>query len=369
MSGRAWLNGDWYWIRVRRSDRRLVQVSTGTRDRRTATAIGRMVSELEDRGERAVLDAVADRRRSLLDVFASYRDDARLADFKGALDDTDIEPLVATWHAELVREGCGSAEKYLTQVRTFIIEGTRFPRSQFRRKAIAEHLAGLGVSGSTCNRYRSALMQFATWLVEREVIEHNPVRDVRATRENPPRMVYYSPSEVRSLIERLEGPYQAFEAIMAGTGMERQAVLRLRRRDIDFDAQTVHARGGKTEWRDRVCVVTEPWTWPYIEGHARTFTPNALLFDGLSYEVALARHYDACTAAKLPRSTLHDHRHTYAVTLRQRGVADVLIARQLGHHDTVLVARNYGRFTPDASDYFAALDRQGARKSAKVRAR
>ncbi len=215
-------------------------------------------NELEGRGERAVLDAVADRRRSLLDVFASDRDDARQAEFKVALDDTDIEPLVATWHAGLVREGSGSAEKYLAQVRTFIAEGERFPRSRFRRKAIAQHLAGLGPSGSTSNRYRSALMQFGRWLVEREVLEFNPVRDLRAARENPPRMTYYSPSEVRTLIERLEPPHQAFEAIMAGTGMELQAVLGLRRRDVDFDAHTVHARGGKTEWRDRVCLVTEP---------------------------------------------------------------------------------------------------------------
>ena len=310
-----------------------------------------MVTELEVRGEFSILDAVADRRRSLLDVLASYRQDARLVDFKAAMDDVDIELMVAVWHAELVQRGLGSAGKYLTQVRTLIAEGQPFPRSRFRRKAIAEHLAGLGVTGSTANRHRAALMQFGRWLVEREVLEFNPVRDVRAARENASRMVYYTPAEVQSLVERLALPYQAFEAVMAATGMERQAVLRIRRRDIDFEQRTIRAHGGKNAWRDRVCVVTEPWAWPYIEAHARACTPNAPLFDGLSYEAALSAHVAACAAAKLPRSTLHDHRHTYAVTLRRRGVSDVYIARQLGHSDTVLVARNYGRFTPDADEY------------------
>jgi len=37
-----------YWIRVRLSDARLAQVSCGTSDRRTAVAIARVVTELEE---------------------------------------------------------------------------------------------------------------------------------------------------------------------------------------------------------------------------------------------------------------------------------------------------------------------------------
>ncbi len=118
---------------------------------------------------------------------------------------------------------------------------------------------------------------------------------------------------------------------------------------------------------DRFARLTEPWAWPYIEAQPRSFTPNALLFDGVRGEVALAKHDAACAAAKLPRSTLHDHRHTYAVTLRRRGISDSLIARQLGHRDTVLVARNYGRFTPDAADFVREL-RSAAPRARAVKA-
>ncbi len=68
---------------------------------------------------------------------------------------------------------------------------------------------------------------------------------------------------------------------------------------------------------------TEAWTWPIIVAHAKRYTPDALLFADISYEGALTANDAACAAAKLPRSTLHDHRHTYAVTLRRRGVSDV----------------------------------------------
>jgi integrase len=70
----------------------------------------------------------------------------------------------------------------------------------------------------------------------------------------------------------------------------------------------------------------------------------------LSREHALDAHH----AKKLPKSTLHDWRHTHTILMRGRGTADHLIARQLEHWDTVLIATRYGRFTPDTSEVRAA---------------
>ncbi len=78
----------------RPSDRRLVAVSTGTRDKRTAHAIASMADQLHARAEFSVLDAIADGPMTLLETYAEYRTDARLADTKRALDDVDLAPLV-----------------------------------------------------------------------------------------------------------------------------------------------------------------------------------------------------------------------------------------------------------------------------------
>ncbi|MGO9998080.1 MAG: hypothetical protein ACLPKW_10070 [Acetobacteraceae bacterium] len=61
-----------------------------------------------------------------------------------------------------------------------------------------------------------------------------------------------------------------------------------------------------------------------------------------------------------------DWRHSYAVTLRRRGVSDVIIARQLSHSTTVLVATRYGRFTPDKDDMAYAFDVPFAQNFAQV---
>jgi integrase len=368
-------HGNLYWLRVRRSDQRQVKCSTGTGDRRTALAIGRMVDDLRDHGDQDVLDAVTDRQLPLMDVYTAYVRDRTVDSIKVTLDDVDLDPMVTEWSAALKASGLASTAKYSAQVRRLIPEGKRFPRSQFRRKTISEHLATLTlqvkqpdgavldrpVTGSTRNRHRAALAQFGRWLVEREVIEFNPVRDVRSAGENQARTVHYSPAELKALLDALTGPYQALEAIMATTGMEWQAVRRLRRRDVDVTAKTIHAKGGKNAWRNRTCAVTEMAFWPIVESYVQGFTPNALLFDGVREEIALRHHHAAREAAKLPDSTLHDHRHSYAVNAIRRGMPLHLVAAQLGHRDSTLVQRVYGKFAPqqrDFAQYVSGVERE-----------
>jgi integrase len=144
---------------------------------------------------------------------------------------------------------------------------------------------------------------------------------------------------------------EALEAIMAGTGMEWQAAVRLRRRDIDVTARTIHAHGGKNPWRDRICVVTEDWTWPIVESYARPFLPNARLFDGLKHRAALDSHHKACAIAHVAQTRLHDWRHTYAVTAIRRGMPLHLVAANLGHRDSTLVQKVYGKYAPQVSEY------------------
>ncbi|MGI9078058.1 MAG: tyrosine-type recombinase/integrase [Gemmatimonadaceae bacterium] len=166
----------------------------------------------------------------------------------------------------------------------------------FTRRAISEHLASLGVSGSTKNRHRAALSGFAKFLVEREVLEHNPVRDVAASKPNRPRMRYLERRQAQALIASLPQPYRALEALMAGTGIEWGAAARLVDRDIDLEAGTVHAHGSKNEWRDRVVRITETWCVPHIEEHLATVLPGARVFAGVRDKAALheALCHDLC---------------------------------------------------------------------------
>ena len=314
-----------------------------------------MVAQLAARGESKVLDAICDRKRSVLDVWASYRDDANVTAVKTALSDANLEPYVEAWRRSLKARGRSSADAYTLMLRRFVPESKRFMRSAFTRSAVREFLTGLPFTGATANRHRSVIHAWARWLIEEHdgLLEANPVSAVRRARENA-RTQFYSEPDVKRLIEALSGEARALEATMVSTGMEWSAVERLRRRNVDLEQQTLHAHGSKDYWRDRVVVCTLEWCWPYIERHCRDLLPDTLMFT-MSHEHALDAHHAAVAAKKLAKSTLHDWRHTHAILMRRAGMADHLIAKQLGHRDTALIATRYARFTPDTAEVQAAV--------------
>jgi site-specific recombinase XerC len=377
MRQRQWFyHGTKAWMRVLRSDKRSVRVSCETSDPATADEICEMRNALQNRGEFALIDGLADRAISPLALLTEYRRDPMLADAKKALDDIDLEPLVADWRAWLINNEIESVDTYVAQVRRLVVEGEAFPRSAFGKNAIRQHLDSLPVTGTTRNRNRAAIRQFSRWLVDRDILETNPVNDVRSARENDHRMRYLTPSEVRMHNAALPEPFNVLEAVMAGTGMEWSAIVRtiskrtgaertpgLRRRDIDLTARTIKAIGGKNKWRRRTCHVTELWTWPILVDYATNFLPNALLFSEAVdfHKDVLGMHHAASQAVHLEYSTLHDHRHSYAYATLSRGMPPILVARQLGHQDASQVNKNYGDFIPRGHEYERYLSVEGGK--------
>jgi integrase len=343
-------HGKTYRVRVQRSDRRWQRVTTGTPDRRTAVAIATMVSGLIARREWSILDAVCANELTLGRVWDAYRYDPHLNEFRATLNDVDLEPLVDEWKAYLHARGTLSAARYVCQVRRLIPAGVRFPRSRFTRRVVSEHLSARDVSGSTKNRERAALSVFAKFLLEREALDHNPVRDVQSARSNRPRMRYLDRAQAMALVAALPQPFRALEALMAATGAEWQACARLTRRDIDLKRRTVHLHGGKNHWRDRVVRIVADWALPAIAEHVRMLAPSAPVFT-LDHHAALDAHHAACEALQIERCTLHDWRHTFAVQGLRDGLSPTVVASQLGHATAFLTFTTYGRFVVTDSDF------------------
>jgi integrase len=186
---------------------------------------------------------------------------------------------------------------------------------------------------------------FARWLVEREIIETNPVRDVAAAPVRRRSITMLDSQQVRTLVDGLPQPYRAFEALLAGTGMEFSAAAQVRRRDLDTDSRVVFANGEKNEYRTRYVEVTEEWAWAIVTTHAHLLAPNAPLFPGIREDAALAQHHAAARRLGLPRSTLHQHRHSYAVMQLQRGCDHQWLKNQLGHApQSTLLYTTYGLY-------------------------
>jgi integrase len=338
-----------------RNDGRPRTFSTGTTDRATALDVERMVKRMKGARRWEALEAVFDGVLTLADVYdAETR--GTLTERLAELRDVDLDPLVTEWAKR-------ANAKYVRQVRRLVVDGERFPASKFRRKTISEFLAGLACDDPTKNRYRAALSVFAKWLVEREILESNPVRDVAMYAEHDPRMVWMTWAQAKAVANATDDPYSTLFALMAGTGIELGVALRLTARDVDTKANTINARGSKTVWRNRV-VRYESWVHTYVE-FVDTTIGEVRLFAGIRYKDALAAFKAAQQAAGLSGHRLHDLRHTYAVNALRQGYKPVVVAHQLGHKDATMVTRVYGRFVPDAADYAAG----SAKKMATTRSR
>lgn len=330
--------GGIWTIRVSGRGSDSIRASTGTPDRPTAEAYEAMLTTFKHTQRWDVLDAVVAGVVTLQEVFWHFRQ-GTLDNLMASLSDADLDKMVSQWAPEV--EGT----KYVQQVRTMIPEGKSFPASEFKRKNIAHFLSGLqkqrkgegNASGSTKKRYKAALSQFAKWLIEREVIETNPVRDVKSIKANDARMTWLKPEEVRALVESLPSPYNALEAMMAGTGMEWQAVQAFRNpEDVRARERMLFARGGKNRWRQRWVTVTEPWCWPIIKRHLDE-TDSETPFSGINHDDALKIHHATAEYLGIQYSTLHDHRHTYAVNFLKRGGLPQVVKSQLGHAPTSVV--------------------------------
>lgn len=338
--------------RITLEDGRTGIFSCGTDDLATARQVVNAVKSLKRRRIWAPLIAVLEKRITLGRMFDAF-ESGTLDTLLKELNDPDLSELINDWT---------SNDAYRMQVRRMIPKGERYPASRFTRKAVSEFLANLNqtprrkeeparaMSGSTRNRYRAALSVFARWLVEREVIETNPVRDVRQHSPNAPRMAWLTREQALKLLLALPPENRAMEALMASTGMELQAVQRLRRSDISFELKTARAHGSKTAWRNRVVVSTEPWAWELVESFLADQLPETPCFT-VRGDTLLKVHQRISKEQGLPETTLHDWRHSYAVWSLKDGISETAVAQQLGHKDTSLLRKVYGRYIPDQADF------------------
>jgi integrase len=315
----------------------------GTSDPEQIPELKAFVRWLRTKRKWDALDLIIARKLSISDAYDAH-EAGQLAELvrerKLAAEDVDLSPLVTEW-AERANA------KYVKQVRTLITDDKPFPASRFSRKEVSRFLAGLPVADPTRNRYRAALSVFARWLVEREVLDFNPVRDVRGFKEHDPRDKWLTTGQAQAVVNASPHAYRTLFALCYGAGVEIGAALKLTFSDVEYGAQAIHIRGSKTRWRNRF-VRVEPWAWAHMWAKGLLGGP---LFPGITYDMAYDAHKAALKALGLSGYTLHDARHSFAVNALRRGVRPEVVAYQLGHRDASMVHRVYGRYIPKGEDY------------------
>jgi integrase len=160
--------------------------------------------------------------------------------------------------------------------------------------------------------------------------------------EYRPRDRFLTPDELAKLLGALLPDQAARVAFIVGTSACWGESCRALRADVAEDLSTVFIRGTKRSTRLR--------TVPIVGETARSLLEYALTHaagaDGLLFRPWTNVRRDlhaACDAVKIRRCSPNDLRRTCATWLRAAGVSPELIAPVMGHADTRMVERVYGR--------------------------
>lgn len=362
--------------RVSTSTTDYAELSTGCTVEEDAAEVEMAVRRWEGKREKrharpALVRALIDGRVTLPDAFDASLD-GTLDELETKLSATPVTVLnlgsrVTEWREWKAKQkrGARSAPTYLWQLRQLYpeIDAGTFTLDLFTRAEIARRLDALPHQAPTKNRYKLAASSFAKFLVRREVLETNVVRDIEGFGENEERMVYYERPEAKRLIFGLSQPYSGVAAFAYGFCMEWGGLARMLARDVTLTdgEEHVYVRGTKTKRRLRtVRLLNENrWLLPVLRAALAGKAPNALVFAGLTKwdvlreqrRVAKALKIVAVGEEKFGQHSLHDWRHSHTVQLLRDGYSEAIGAAHLGHANTDQLRKRYGNFIVTAEDY------------------
>ncbi|MEM7676050.1 MAG: tyrosine-type recombinase/integrase [Myxococcota bacterium] len=159
-----------------------------------------------------------------------------------------------------------------------------------------------------------------------------------------PRKRALSEKDVHKLIDQLQPDRAARVAFIVASSASWGPTATARREDISADFSQVHVRGTKRSTRDRIVPILLPAQRELLE-----FTvENAAGTDGFLFRRWINAIRDikaACRRAGIEPCSPNDLRRTFAVWLRSAGAPPDLIAPCMGHRDSSMVERVYGRLT------------------------
>jgi Site-specific recombinase XerC len=267
-----------------------------------------MLTALSRRGSRQwwVIDAIVEKRVSVARVYDFYPE--QLEALRDELQDEDLAAAVDAWEDHLDERIAGgalaesTAAHYRRQVAWLFPKdegNVRRPvwRSTLTKKWLAEKLAAVPGSGTSKRRHAAAWSSCFTYLRDHGHLERSPIDDLAIPKNNKSKSPHIARlDDVIRFVNTVEpGPQRAAAAFREGAGVELQAMLNTRRRDIVDEAhRVIWAHGEKNDARDRQ-VIVDAWAFAIIMDYVKGagLHQDALLFPGVTERNHRAEVYRA----------------------------------------------------------------------------
>lgn len=349
---KPFLRGKAYYVKLRTRDGDWVQLATGTRDKRVAEAYGALLDRLGLRGtqEWDLLDALCAKppKLTLSALYAAQRDGSLVA-LRAKLDDVDLEPWVARFvDARRTEIQPDTLDHYRVHIRHFIPDEIAFARSKYTTAFVRAGLDALTCSAATKRKYRAALLAFGKFLQQHEILTDDPAARVKVGGRIVVRDSFIDRAQLLQVLVAMPEPYRSLAAILHATGSDMSQLLGVTLRGVDTEHRKLMLDHGKTFYRRRA-VLVQDWAWQYVldsiaRARAVSDDPTTKLFPGVNRYTLSDKFRVACKAVGITNYMLRDARHSYAVSVLRAGGSAQAVAQQLGHANTVLVNRVYGRY-------------------------
>ena len=237
-------------------------------------------------------------------------------------------------------------------MRRFILfHGKRHP-DQLGPPAIESFLNHLAVEEHVAASTQNQALNAIVFLYRRVLLRDVPQLDALVRARKPRRLpVVLTVTEVRAVLERLEGPTRLVAGLLYGSGLRLLECLELRVKDLDFERLEIRLREGKGR-KDRVAPLPRRLVDPLRSHLARVrdlhASDLAAGFGEAPLPAALARKYSnasrewgwqyvfPASTRFVDRRSATVHRHHYHETAVQRAVKTAVraagIAKPAGCH-------------------------------------
>lgn len=248
------------------------------------------------------------------------------------------------------------------------------PIGKIRGSHVRELLAGMqgrGLSASACRQAYYLLNSILRAAIEDGRIRTSPCVGIKLPRLPNVEMQYLDPSQLRDVLQAIDGRYRLFVELLAISGLRfgEGAALRRSRCDLPRSRITVaenavDVRGelifGSPKTHQVRTVVLPTFLTDQMEKHlGASAVPDSLVFTSphgrpIRYRNFLRRVWKpTLESLQLPEMGVHALRHTCAALLIAQGAHPKAIQRHLGHRSITTTLDRYGHLFDDEHDRLA----------------
>lgn len=360
-SSNLWLHGKTWWCRIR-MDGKEKRVSTGARVEAMAVRRRDLFEELvENRKHRDLTAGVIAGRITVEELYTAYHAET-LDELRVQATSTNLEPLIEPWLDALEADEAVRADtrkEYRQKLRSLMPEDRPYYAAALTPDAVRAWLRGMvgktgkALSTTTKRHYFDALRAFVRWAIqERSVWKVSPLLGMDAPKLGKARDRHFTHAQLVACLDAVTDEESRIAlTLIAGTGMELGALRRVSGRGVIADHKAVWAHGTKNGYRDRVVYVRE-WAWKRVSSRLRASLGSAPTFSRGERKMRQDWYEAQRVALELGDDelhTIHDLRHSYCFIVLTGDDGEERkdlqwCADQLGHADTIMVSRIYGKY-------------------------